>query len=180
MEEARDAALRLLTVRSRSVAEIRKRLGRKGFDRTVVDRVVEGLARTGLLDDHAFARQWVEERIARRPRGRFALVQELRGKGVDREVAEEAVEAVFRAEGVAEEEIALRAAEKWLARRSRSTRSALVGEEGFEAEQRARRRLYGALVRKGFPRDAVGPVVDRIVEHLEGDPRRGRSDGPGI
>ncbi len=39
-----------------------------------------------MLDDEAFAKLWIEERRITKPKGRFALEQELRAKGIDGEI----------------------------------------------------------------------------------------------
>ncbi len=79
---AHDAALGLLSIRARSVAEMRRRLARRGVDDQTVDEEVERLLRVGLLDDEAFARAWVEERERLSPRGGRMLRFELRRHGI--------------------------------------------------------------------------------------------------
>ena len=84
---ARDAALRYLAVRPRSVAEVRRQLQRKGFDQSTIQQVIDRLLEWGYLNDEEFARSWVAERERFRPRGRIALRQELRNKGVEPEAS---------------------------------------------------------------------------------------------
>jgi SOS response regulatory protein OraA/RecX len=74
-----------------------------------------------------------------RPVGRRRLVQELRQKGVPPAAASLAVERAF--EETSEAELALHVARTW-ARRTPSG-------------PRARARLYGLLLRRGFPRSAA-------------------------
>jgi regulatory protein len=50
-----------------------------------VTGAIERLGELGMLDDEAFATQWVESRDRARPRGERALRQELRQKGIDSE-----------------------------------------------------------------------------------------------
>lgn len=80
---AQARALRLLTVRGRSEAELRRRLGQAGFDEHIVDETTAWCIRLGYLDDARFAKDWVEYRTLHSPSGRRRLVQELRQKGVD-------------------------------------------------------------------------------------------------
>ena len=86
------AALRFLETRSRSEAEVRRRLTQAGYRESLVAGAVARLAELGVLDDEAFARQWVESRDRARPRGVMALRRELVVRGVDREVIEGALE----------------------------------------------------------------------------------------
>lgn len=166
---ARDDALGLLAYRARSVAEMRRRLKKKGHAAPVVDDVVRWLREEGYLDDRAFARQFLEERLRWKPRGRFALVQELRKRGVERSTAESMVETVMEEEGVTEAELARSAARSWLDRQSRSTRIALRDGEPHEEAEAARRRLYGYLERRGF---RYG-TARRAVEDVRTGPDRG-------
>jgi regulatory protein len=97
-EESRlmDAALSFLTVRPRSRAEVRRRLLQPRRNRVVpsteaVDRVLDTLAEKHLLDDREFADYWVEQRERFSPRSSYALAQELRQRGVDRDTADAVV-----------------------------------------------------------------------------------------
>lgn len=76
----------LLARRPRSRQELERYLSQKGYDPSVSERVLVRLSQNGLVDDEAFAGQWVDERI--RSRSRHQLIQELRQKGVDPVVVE--------------------------------------------------------------------------------------------
>jgi regulatory protein len=77
------AALRYLESRGRSTAEVRSRLVMHGYRPDLVESCLARLTELDMLDDDAFARQWVESRDRARPRGERALRSELRQKGVD-------------------------------------------------------------------------------------------------
>ena len=83
-----EAAARFLEARSRSVAEVRRRLGGAGYRADLVDGAIARMTELGMLDDEAFARTWVESRDRARPRGERAIREELRLKGIDRETVE--------------------------------------------------------------------------------------------
>jgi regulatory protein len=85
---AYESAISLLAQRPRSEREIRDHLRRKGYDELVIEPVISRLLERRYLDDDAFARFWIENRTSFRPRGEIALRQELRAKGVDREIVE--------------------------------------------------------------------------------------------
>lgn len=70
----------LLARRPRSRHELERYLKTKDYSETVTERVVERLTEQGLLDDLAFARQWITERS--QSRSRYQLTQELRLKGI--------------------------------------------------------------------------------------------------
>ena len=103
MDDALDAALRFLSYRPRSEAEVRRRLARR-FPGPSVDNAIATLREQGLLDDAAFAQFWRQNRERSRPKGASAMKWELLRMGVSREVADDALE------GLDEDENAYRAA----------------------------------------------------------------------
>ncbi|HEX8834804.1 MAG TPA: RecX family transcriptional regulator [Abditibacteriaceae bacterium] len=84
-------ALHFLGYRARSAAEIVTRLKRDEWPEEVIERVIKRLQREKLVDDANFATLWVEHRSFSRPRGAYALRQELRQKGVENESIEAAL-----------------------------------------------------------------------------------------
>lgn len=150
--KTREAALALLSYRARTGAELRRRLLRKDFPREAVERCVAELEERALVDDGAFAETFVRDRVRLKPKGRRALVQELRARGVEPEAAQNAVGEVFEAEGVSETELARAAARRWHPR---------AGEEPAHARQR----LYAFLARRGFGAEAIRTVVGESVPH---------------
>ncbi len=89
--EVLEAAAHLLENRSRTTADVRRRLTDQGYQAALVERAVQRLVELGYLDDAAFARAWVESRDRARPRGARALRDELRRKGVTADDAEAAL-----------------------------------------------------------------------------------------
>ncbi|SDR95161.1 recombination regulator RecX [Corynebacterium timonense] len=136
----RSRALRLLDQRARSRAELRSRLVRAEFDAEVVDAVLDDFERTGLLDDAAFAREWVRQRAARRGKSARALDMELREKGVAEAVRRDALSQI----SPADEEAAARAvAEK----KARAVNTAPVDRAEYDAQLR---RIVGVMARRGY------------------------------
>jgi regulatory protein len=151
--DARDRALRLLAVRPRCRRELLSALARRGAGQDTAARVVARLEELGLVDDAAFARWWVEDRCAHRPRARRGLAFELGRVGVSPEVIRDALAAVD------DEALALEAARQG-ARRCRS-----MDRDAFE------RRLGGWMARRGFAHQAVRAAVARVwAENGSADP----------
>src|SRR5919106_3991701 len=96
-----EAAARFIEVRSRSVAEVRRRLTGAGYRADLVEGAIARMGDLGMLDDEAFARAWVESRDRARPRGERALQNELRLKGIERAVVDVVLEERRSADGVA-------------------------------------------------------------------------------
>jgi len=139
-----EAAARFLEARSRSVAEVRRRLGRAGYRTELIDGAITRLTELGMLDDQAFGRAWVESRDRARPRGEIALRRELALKGVDRVIVDELLEE-RRDLSVAPDRagVDLEAARRLLTRHDRSL--ARVADP-----RQRRQRAYALLARNGF------------------------------
>ena len=88
---ALEVAGRLLSRRPYTEAELRERLARRGLDEDVIDHTIARLGSLDLVDDGAFAQQWVEERAGRKGIGSRRLRAELEAKGVAPEQIEEAL-----------------------------------------------------------------------------------------
>ncbi|ERS41432.1 MULTISPECIES: recombination regulator RecX [Corynebacterium] len=138
--KVRSRALGLLDQRSRSRQELYDRLVQAEFAPEVVDEVLDDLAHAGLIDDAAFAAEWVRQRHKRRGKSRSVLDRELREKGVSQEDIDEALAQIDSAD---EEAMARALAEK----KARSVKS--VPADRKEREK-ALRRIVGVLARRGF------------------------------
>jgi regulatory protein len=152
---ARMKALRLLERRPHATGELKRKLAMRGFDRDVINAVIERLTGTGLLDDEAFAGNFVRYRLGAAPRGPRRLAAELVARGVDRKLAETTSRAAMGEGG--ESGLALEAAKKYLKRRpmkySGTRRGSSRTEEGRReslAAARERQRAVAWLVRQGF------------------------------
>ena len=143
-EVAYQRALNYISYRPRAEAEVRKNLEKHDITEEVADEVVERLRRSGLVDDTKFAQTWVENRSAFRPRGKRALIAELRQKGIGDEAIEEALDALN------EDNLAYQAALK-------QTR-----KYGSLEWQDFRRKMSAFLARRGFGYEVVKPVVERV------------------
>lgn len=160
---AKEGALRLLDHRGRSRGELVRALARRGHAPELAREVAVDLADAGLIDDAAFAESYVRGRIARRPRGRRALVLELRRRHVSEPDAEAAVERVLEEEGLAESELARRATRAWLSRQAPGdVERARSGDQ--EARERLYRRARRWLERRGFPGDVAHTQVSGALE----------------
>lgn len=143
-----EAAARFLEARSRSVAEVRRRLTGAGYRSDLVDGAIARMTELGMLDDDGFARTWVESRDRARPRGERAIREELRLKGIDRATID-AVLGDRREAGTGDGEDGVpvgadrHAADRLLAKHARAL--ARVADP-----RQRRQRAYALLARNGF------------------------------
>ena len=146
-ERAREICLRQLAVRPRTRAELAKALARKEISAEVIAEVLDRYDEVGIIDDAAFARAWVSSRHHGRGLARRALATELRQRGVDAEVATEALDTLDEEEEAA----TARALVERKLRTATGTPEAIF------------RRLVGMLARKGYP---AGVAISAVKEAL--------------
>ena len=155
-----EAAARFLEARSRSVSEVRRRLTGAGYQAELVEGAITRMTELGMLDDETFARAWVESRDRARPRGERAIREELRVKGIDREIVDVvmddrrdlAAEAAEAAGDDSDRGPDRSAAERLLAKNARSL--ARVADP-----RQRRQRAYALLARHGFDPETCREVA---------------------
>jgi regulatory protein len=146
---ARKILLDQLTGQARSRKELSDRLAKKNVPSDIATRLLDRFEEVGLVDDETFARSWIASRGSVGSGGgkglaRRALAQELRRKGIDDEVAREALDEI----DPAEEEAAARA----LVRKKLRSLNRVD-------DATATRRLVGMLARKGYGSGLAFAVV---------------------
>lgn len=152
LRRVRDSALHFLGYRARSRLEIKRRLTQKGYDPELIDEALQALARSGLVDDAEFSRSWVRARTGSRPMGPTRIAAELRQKGVERELIEEALQPVDP-----ETELGLALA---VGRRK-------VERMRDEDLRTARQKLGAALMRRGFSWEVCSKALDILLQPEE-------------
>lgn len=153
-QKAYDRAVRYLSFRPRSTAEVRRHLADNQYQAEFVEAVVARLTEAGYLNDSDFARFWVENRQQFRPKGTAALRQELRQRGLDTETIDltlgdlDLTEAAYRA--------------------AQPRAQRLLNQVGSDPAL-LRRKLNEFLLRRGFDYATVREVVARLLAELEAD-----------
>lgn len=145
---AKTICLRLLAARARTGYELAEALRGRGIPDEAAEQVLGRFTEVGLIDDEAFAEVFVRSRHRERGLGRSALRRELELKGVDKSIADRAVEAI------GDEDERARATELVL----RKLDSAM-----FAGPQAARRRLLGMLSRRGYGPSVAIPVINEAL-----------------
>lgn len=146
---ARSIALRRLSSSPQTRSQLDEALSAKDVPDEVRARVLDRFTEVGLVDDAAYARAWVESRHTGRGLARRALADELRRRGVEADVADDAVDELTheREEATARALVAKR----------------LPGTRRLDSQARTRR-LAGMLARKGYPAGLSFRVVRDALE----------------
>lgn len=143
-------ALKLLSVKSRTVAELRHRLLERAASESVVEEVIARLQQWGYLNDEQFAADYSTSRLQLKPLGRRRLARELEQKQVPEPIIESVLDQVYQS--LDEESLIDRAIQKRL--RSR----------GAPRRHQDAKTLFDYLVRLGFDYELVRRKV-REVSH---------------
>ncbi|MFH1247680.1 MAG: regulatory protein RecX [Candidatus Omnitrophota bacterium] len=144
-EKIKRHAFLLLKFRLRSEQELLRRLLAKKYPESEVKKVILFLKEKGFVDDTIFARNWSNSRL-RKPFGLRRIRQELQFKGIDKKLIDEELERIKK--DYPEQEIVSRIVKERLVK--------LKGIDPFKAKAR----LYGYLIRRGFSPDTIREVFN--------------------
>ena len=160
---AKNFALDFIGYRARSIWEVAQRLKKRGHSQKIIEQVLGELRHSGFLDDVQFAAQWAKGRMAIKPLGERLLRHELKLKGIADELVEKTVAKTFG--HISQKELA---ADLLRARRQRY----------FALDEvKAKRRMADFLLRRGFSREIVWEVVERVRSEGMGTDGGGRISG---
>ncbi len=141
---AREKALYLLSMRDHSRVELERKL-RDGDNAAEAADAAEHMEELGLVDDARYAERLARDLRLRKSRSRRQTIQELRLRGVDRELAEEAADAVDTTDF--EQALAL----------LRKKRYNILDTED-------RRRAAGMLMRRGFDGGTTRRAIEAVMQ----------------
>jgi regulatory protein len=147
-QSAMNTAVRLLTRGDHTRFEIFQKLGQRGFDGGVVDRVLAECRRLDYINDERTARVYIEQ-LARRGFGFRRIRFELRKKGLTGERFEIILNE-HRAE-IDEHEIA----RKVMLKKMKSF-------ESVEDRQKRRDKMYRFLYSRGFDASVISEVIKKL------------------
>lgn len=148
-EAAYQRAINLLSQRPHTRNEVRQNLERHAIPDETIQMVLERLQENGLLNDARFAQTWIENRGSSRPRGRRALAFELRKRGIEQQIIDQALEQTD------DEALAYQAALK----HSRKLRE--LAWPDFK------QKMIAFLGRRGFSYDICAPATQQVWEDLQ-------------
>jgi regulatory protein len=124
----------------------------KAVEPEVIEAVMQRLDRLELINDHDFASFWIENREQFSPRGAQALKNELRMKGVKRDIIDELVS------DEQDEDLAMQVARK--------KALSLIQQPGIDYTT-FYRRLGSFLQRRGFNYEVTSRTVKTLWQELK-------------
>ena len=136
-----------LAPRAKSRGELFDHLKRRGVPEDIANAVLYRLQEQGLVNDEEFARSWSESRQRTKKLSRRAIVNELRAKGIDGDIIEIVGSEIDENR---EHELALELASRKYRPISHLDRDLI------------RRRVQGALARRGFATGLINSVMREL------------------
>lgn len=152
----RSVLLRQLALGPRSRHQLERKLAEREVPPAVVSALLDRFEEVQLIDDAEFAMMWVRSRTALKALSRAALRRELADKGIDPELAEEALLQVT-------DDDERDQAHDMVRRRLRGSAD-LTDRAGRDREVR---RLVGMLARKGYSPGAAFAIVKDVVAEAQ-------------
>lgn len=147
VQKARDYAFLLLKFRLRSVAELYERLRKKKFGEAAIKEVLVFLKERKFIDDDLFAKTWIESRL-KKPLGLRRLTQELKLKGIEKEIIDNRIEEIKKSYCEADI-VGILAAMR------------LKKLKNIDP-QKAKMRVYGYLLRRGFSPEIISDAISQL------------------
>ncbi len=144
------AAVRILSGREHSRAELRRKLLQRGYDRETVEQTLTKLRDLAYLDDRRFAEALIRQRVQIKLRGLEDVRQRLMIAGVSREIIDNALED-------ARDDLDLRS----VCREAGKKRLATLNEPDAKKKKA---KLIRHLIGRGFEPDTVFGVAAQLLD----------------
>jgi len=148
--QAKQTALDYLAYKPRTETEVRRKLRESDTPPPVVEDVIARMYDLGYLDDEEYAEDYAHNRFSNKGYGPIRIRRELVKRGVDRGLADRAVDDLFAE--VDPSEPARKHAEKYWPR---------IADE--DDPRRQKRKLHDYLRRRGFSADTIYPLLDEFI-----------------
>ena len=139
-----------LSYRIRTISEIRKRLKKAKLQDETINKVISHLKELKLVDDEAFARQLVAEKIKNTPSGKRMLEKKLYEMGIPKQVSDPVINELLDEE--TEKALALKIYEKLI-----------LKLQGL-GKPEARQKIFAKLASRGFNFDIINEIIREKAE----------------
>jgi len=134
-----------LSYRIRTISEIKKRLKKAKLQEETTEKVITHLKELKLVDDEAFARQLVAEKIKNKPSGKRMIEKKLYEMGIPKQVGESVLDELMDEE--TEKSLAVKVYDKLLPKL-----------QGLD-RQEARKKIFAKLASRGFNFDIINEII---------------------
>jgi regulatory protein len=152
----RQRAFRFLGRRLHSVSELRTKLLQKGYDKLLVEGVLNELKEKDYLNDNEFAKMFIDEKIKTKLWGERKLRNELIKKGVNAEIITETIKNSIPAEDNFTNAMEI-ATKKYKVLTKKSLDNNVI-----------KRKLISFLNSRGYDYDVIKEVCNKLIRETNG------------
>lgn len=92
--EVKNSAFRFLSNRNHSTFELKNKLKKKGYEKSIIEKIIVELSEKKYLNDYSFAQNFVNNRVEIRKEGVMKITSELFKKGIKREIISEVTQTI--------------------------------------------------------------------------------------
>ncbi|MBI5894201.1 MAG: RecX family transcriptional regulator [Deltaproteobacteria bacterium] len=156
-KNAKNIALKFLAYSPKSQKALEDKLKNKGFDKDIIDKVLDNLKEFGFVDDKVFAVQWARANIKNKLWGRNRVKSGLIEKGISKEIIEGAIKEIEQE--ISSEEVIKKAFEKWLKRQGQGAR--------VRDKEKIKARAFRHLITKGFQPFLINQTLNKYYKDSE-------------
>lgn len=149
--EIKNSAFRYLSNRNHSILELKNKLKKKGYDTTVIGKVIDDLKDKKYLNDQTFAENFVRNRVDRRKEGVMKITSELYKKGITREIISDVTESIKENPKNIENAIELG-----------KTKLEKIQKRGEYDYNKIKSKLFLFLKGRGFTSDVIFDVISKL------------------
>lgn len=152
---ARRMAQKYLNHRRRTERDVYRKLKDSGYDTQLIDEIIGELKRAALIDDLAYAKAFIHDRLLTKSISQGKLAQELLAKGVDRRIVAEAMKEVASEDDEISRSIV-------------AARKKLPSIERKETDSRKQsQKLFMFLASRGFSGSTIRKTLERLGQQVE-------------
>ena len=144
-------SIKLLGARDHSSVELRTKLAQRDFDETAIDAALAELREANYVDDDRYARTFAEQ-LLRRGRGPMAIRNKLRERGIEGDLAGDAVEALGA---------------DWVEHAQATLEGRFAPDAIADDEPKAKARIARFLQSRGFGSGDALRALDRARKRIE-------------
>ncbi len=142
---AKAVAVRYLTLKLRTEAEVASKLISDGFEREIVKKVLEELKSMGYINDELYAQKYIYDRSKLKPQSKRMLKMDLKRRGISDQIIDSVLE------NWQIDELSL--AESLVRRK--------FGKYDLE-DEKIMKRAYSFLHHRGFDFDTINEAINRV------------------
>ena len=143
LKQAKKKALSLLTDMDRTETQLRERLKQKGYPEPIIEEVMSYVQSFGYVNDVNYARRFVDGKKSQK--SRYEIMGMLLNKGIDRELAENALDECYSSED------------------EYRTLQRLIEKQHFcieDSTEEEKKKLCARFLRKGFRYEDVQKIIE--------------------